>query len=72
MIIHTIGGDNLLEVLTFASSLNIQIESIYTLNKSDYKVYNMTILVKDKDTLNKFIQNIQELKYVKKVERGME
>ena len=72
LIIHTIGGDNLLEVLTFASSLNIQIESIYTLNKSDYKVYNMTILVKDKDTLNKFIQNIQELKYVKKVERGME
>lgn len=72
LIIHTIGGDNLLDIITIASSYNIQIDSISTLNKSDYKVYNVTVLVKDSSILNKFINSVSELNYVKKIERNME
>lgn len=72
LMIHTIGGDNLLDIITIASSYNIQIDSISTLNKSDYKVYNVTVLVKDSSILNKFINSVSELNYVKKIERNME
>ena len=44
IIIYTNTSDNLLDIITKASLNNIIIDSISTINKSEYKVYSLTIL----------------------------
>ena len=39
------------------------------INKSEYKVYNMTVLVENKEKLDKYIVDLQNLSFIKKVER---
>ena len=69
IIVYTNTDDNLLEIIAKASTNNIVIDSISTINKSEYKVYNMTVLVENIDKLNKYIVDLNNLSFVKNVER---
>ena len=71
ILVYTNAFDNLLDIITKASSSGIIIDSISTINKSDYKVYNMTVLVENKEKLEKFINDLLNLKFVQKVERSV-
>lgn len=71
ILVYTNTFDNLLDIITKASSSGIIIDSISTINKSDYKVYNMTVLVENKDELEKFINDLLNLNFVQKVERSV-
>ena len=69
IIIHTNTSDNLLDIITKASLNNIVIDSISTINKSEYKVYSLTVLVENLDILNKFIVDLNNLPFTLNVER---
>lgn len=71
ILVYTNTFDNLLDIITKASSSGIIIDSISTINKSDYKVYNMTVLVENKEKLEKFMSDLLNLKFVQKVERSV-
>jgi len=71
ILVYTNSYDNLLEIITKASSNNIIIDSITTINKSDYKVYDMTVLVENKDKLEKFMNDLMNLSFIQKVEREL-
>lgn len=71
ILIYTTTFDNLLEIITKAASNNIIIDSISTINKSEYKVYSMTILVENKEKLDKFLNDLLNLSFVQKVERAI-
>ena len=69
IIIHTNTSDNLVDIITKASLNNITIDSISTINRSEYKVYSLTILVEDVEKLNKFIVDLTNLPFTLKVDR---
>ena len=69
IIIHTNTSDNLLDIITKASLNNVTIDSISTINKSEYKVYSLTILVENVEKLNKFITDLINLPFTLNVER---
>ena len=69
IIIHTNTSDNLLDIITKASLNNIVIDSIATINKSEYKVYSLTVLVENLERLNKFIIDLSNLSFTLNVER---
>lgn len=69
LIIHTNTSDNLLDIITKASLNHITIDSISTINKSEYKVYRLTILVENTEKLNKFVTDLSNLSFTLKVER---
>ena len=69
IIIHTNTSDNLVDIITKASLNNITIDSISTINKSEYKVYKLTILVENNTVLNKFITDLTNLPFTLKVDR---
>ena len=69
LIIHTNTTDNLLDIITKASLNNITIDSISTINKSEYKVYRLTILVENTAKLSKFMVDLNNLSFVLHVER---
>lgn len=69
IIIYTNTSDNLLDIITKASLNSITIDSISTINKSDYKVYKLTILVENVEKLNKFIIDLSNLPFTLKVDR---
>ncbi len=71
IIIYTDTYDNLLDIITKASTNNIIIDSITTLNKSEYKVYSLTVLVENKDKLEKYCNDLLNFKFIKKIERLM-
>ena len=69
IIVYTNTDDNLLEIIAKAGTNNIIIDSISTINKSEYKVYNMTVLVENSDKLDKYMIDLNNLSFVKNVER---
>jgi len=69
ILVYTNTYDNLLDIITKASTNGIIIDSINTINKSEYKVYSMTVLVENKSKLEKFLNDLMNLKFVQKVER---
>ena len=69
ILVFTNTYDNLLDIITKATASNIIIDSITTINKSSHKVYRMTVLVENKDKLDKFINDLLNLNFIKKVER---
>ena len=69
LIVHTNTSDNLIDIITKASLNNITIDSISTINKSEYKVYSLTILVENVEKLNKFIIDLTNLPFTLKVDR---
>jgi len=71
IIIYTNENDNLVDIVTKASTNNIQIQSISTMNSGNNKIYYLTVLVKDTTVLNKFINDLMNLKFITIVERMM-
>ncbi len=69
IIIHTNTSDNLLDIISKASYNNVGIDSVSTINKSEYKIYSITVLVENLDKLNKFITDLNKLPFTLKVER---
>lgn len=69
LIIYTDTNDNLLNIITTAGTDNVMIESVTTISKSEFKIYSLTVLVENTDKLNKFIKDLNNLKFVNKIER---
>ena len=69
LLVYTNTDDNLLDIIAKATSSNITIDSVNTLTKSDFKIYDLTILVENKEKLDKFCNDLNNLKFVIKVER---
>ena len=72
LIIHTNSQENILvDIVHEASSMGVTIENVNLLYKSNNNVYSVDVLVKDVETLNKYITNIYKIKHVNDVERIM-
>ena len=69
IIVHTNTSDNLLDIVTKANANGIGIDSISTINKSQSKIYSITVLVENLDKLNKFITELNNLPFTIEVER---
>lgn len=69
IIVHTNTSDNLLDIITRASYNSIGIDSVSTINKSEYKIYSLTVLVSNLEALNKFIVDLNNLPFTLSVER---
>ena len=71
LLIYTNEDDILLDIITKASSNDVVIDSIFTLNKSSLKVLSVTVLVKNIDVLDKFCKDLYNSGSVVKIERQM-
>ena len=69
LLVYTTPHDNLLDIITKASSNNITIDSVTTITKSDLKIYSLTVLVENTTRLDKFIKDLNNLSDISKVER---
>ena len=69
LLVYTDTNDNLLNLITLAAANNIIIDSVTTITKSEFKIYSLTILVENTEKLNKFCKDLNNLKFVKNVER---
>ena len=69
ILIYTTPNDNLLDIITKASSNNIVIDSVTTITKSEFRIYSLTILVENTIVLEKFFRELYNLSFVDKVER---
>ena len=72
LIIHTTSKENIIvDIVQVAASMGVTVENVNLINKSDNNVYSIDVLVKDLDTIKKFMINISKIKYVNDVERIM-
>ena len=69
ILVYTSNSDNLVDIISKASSNNVTIDKIETINKGTEKVYLITVMVFSKDMLDKFITTLNSLRFVKKVRR---
>ena len=69
LLIYTNADDNLLDIIAKATASNLIIDSVSTMSKSDFKIYDITVLVETKEKLDKFCNELNSLKFVNKVER---
>ena len=69
LLIYTNADDNLLDIIAKATASNLTIDSVSTMSKSDFKIYDITVLVENKEKLDKFCNELNNLKFVTKVER---
>lgn len=70
LIIHTTSKENIvLDIVQTAASLSINVENVNLVNKGINNVYSVDILVANLEDLNKYILNLQKIKYVSDVER---
>ncbi len=69
LLIYTNTDDNLLDIITKASLNNIVIESMNMITKSKFKIYTLTVLVENRDKLDKFCRDLGNLSFIEKVER---
>lgn len=60
--------NNMISIITKASLKNIIVTSITEFNKNNSKGYNLTIKVKDKESLENFIESIRILPFVVNIE----
>ena len=65
------GKDLLLEIISRTSNSNITVKSINNLNSSDMLMCELTILVSGKESLMKFISELESMKDIISVERMM-
>ncbi len=71
VLIYAEKKDNLLlEIITKTSSMNIGVKSVNTISNVDYNVFDLDIIVEDKEKLDRYINVIGQLNYVTSVERG--
>ena len=59
----------LLDIITKAANNGVNIENINTVSRSQVVVYEVTILVSDTTVLDKFMNDLYNLDFIKKVER---
>ena len=72
VIIHSTSKENIIfEIVQAAAAMNITIENVNLIYKSNNNVYSVDVLIKDLDTMEKFITSLNKLKYVSDVERIM-
>lgn len=72
VIIHTNSKENILvDIVQAASSMSITVENVNLIYKSNNNVYSVDVLVKDLETMEKFITNLNKIKHVNDVERIM-
>ena len=72
LIIHTNSQENILvDIVHEASSMGITVENVNLLYKSNNNVYSVDVLVKNLETLQKYITNLYKIKHVNDVERIM-
>ena len=71
ILVYTSTNDILLQIITKAASNNITIDMLNTVNKSDHRIYNITVIVENKDKLDKFINDLYNIKDIQKVERAL-
>ena len=71
ILIYTNGSDNLVEIISKAASNNITIDTLATINKSEFKIYNITIMVENTKKLEKFMNDLYNINDIKKVERAI-
>lgn len=72
VIIHTNSKENILvDIVQVASSMGIIVENVNLIYKSSNNVYSVDVLVKDLETMEKFITNLNKIKHVNDVERIM-
>ena len=69
LLVYTNADDNLLDIIAKATASNLIIDSVSTMSKSDFKIYDITVLVENKTKLDKFCNELNNLKFVNKVER---
>ena len=69
LLVYTNTDDNLLNIITKASTNNITIDSINTITKSEFRIYAITVLVENLEKLTKFCNDLNNTNYVEKVER---
>ncbi len=69
IIVYTNLSDNLIDLVTKASSNDIQIQNITSINNHDNRVYTLTVLVASVDIINKYIRDLENLPSVTKAER---
>ena len=69
LLVYTNTDDNLLNIITKASTNNIMIDSINTITKSEFRIYTITVLVENLEKLTKFCNDLNNTNYVEKVER---
>ena len=60
--------NNMLTIITKASLKNVIVTSINEFNKNDTKGYNVIVKVKDRNTLNNFIESVKILPFVLDIE----
>ena len=72
IIIHSTSKENIIfDIVQAAAAMNIIVENVNLIYKSNNNVYSVDVLVKDLETMEKFIINLNKLKYVSDVERIM-
>src|SRR5574344_98277 len=72
ILVHTIDTkDILLDVVSKTSSNDVSVESINTMVSSDKNIYDITVLVKNKEQLVKFMNDIETIPSVTEVERAV-
>jgi len=70
IIVKALKGDNtLLEIISKASSNNINIQSVNSYNNEDNMIFDLTLLVENKEKLEKYINDIRNSSIVIEVER---
>ncbi|MEG2351458.1 MAG: bifunctional (p)ppGpp synthetase/guanosine-3',5'-bis(diphosphate) 3'-pyrophosphohydrolase [Bacilli bacterium] len=71
VLIHARKNDGLLlDIITNTTSMNVGVKSVNTINNSDYNVYDLNIIVENKEMLDKYMLLIEKLNDVTSVERG--
>ena len=72
IVVYTDTSDNhMLDLMQTISMLNINIESMKTINKSDKNVYEINCFVTGIEQLNKMVMALTKNSFVEKVERAM-
>ena len=69
LLIYTDPEDKLLDIIATATTSNVTIDRVSTMSKNDFKIYDITVLVESKEKLDKFNNELNKLKFIKKVER---
>lgn len=71
VIIYTEKKDNLLlDIISKTTSMNVGVKSVNTISNTDYNAYDLDVLVDDKETLDRYMNVIEQLPFVTSIERG--
>ena len=72
ILIRTLKKDNiLLDIIAKASNSNVNVQTVNTYINEDDIVYDMTILVENKEKLSKFMNDLRILPNIIEVERNI-